>query len=123
MKTVICKIKPGYTIEQIAAEIKTAFGIGGNPEAPITEEYVGWVNTAPTPDGYFRAAFDEAYAAACQYISDNGGAETVELIKIEWDGQEMFQVGEYLDQDGVLQPEYLAFIAGCPMKQTEAVEE
>lgn len=122
MKTVICKVKPGYTIEQVAAEIKTAFGIGGNPYAPILEEYVGWVNTAPTSAGYFRAAFDEAYAAACQYIADNGGAETVELIKIELDGQEMFQVGEYLDQDGVLQPEYLAFIAGCPMKQVEVVE-
>ena len=123
MKTVICKIKPGYSILQVAAEIKAAFGKGGNPDATISEEYVGWVNTAPTPDGYFRAAFDEAYATACQYIADNGGAETVELIRIEWDGQEMFQVGEYLDQDGVLHPEYLAFIASCPMKQVEVVEK
>ena len=116
MKTVICKVKPEYTIEQVAAEIRAAFGRGGNPEAPIPEEFVGWANTVPTSDGYFRAAFDEAHATACQHIADNGGAETVDLVKIEWDGQEMFQVGEYLDQGGVLQPEYMAFIAGCPSR-------
>lgn len=115
-------ISPQYTMAEAAQEVKEAFGKGGNPDAPIPEEFVGWVNTPPTPDGYFRCAFDAAYSQAMEYVQSIGGTVTCDIIAVEWEGQEMFQVGEYLDQDGVLQPEYLAFIASCPMKQVEVVE-
>lgn len=107
--TVICKLKEGYGITDAAREVLELLGKGGNPAAPIIEEYVGFVNT-PICNGYFRTSFDPAYATALQWIKDNGGAETVELISIEWDGQEMFQTGVIIDQDGLEQPDYLGMI-------------
>lgn len=113
----IAKIKDveDTTLIPVAEEIQSTLGAGGNadPEA-IIEERVGFVNT-PISNWYFRTSFDPAYATALQWIKDNGGAETVELISIEWDGQEMFQTG--IDADG--NPEWLGLIGGLPMKQIE----
>lgn len=102
----------------VAEEVKSTLGLGGNPTPDIIiEERVGFVNT-PISNGYFRTAFDPAYASALQWIKDNGGAETVDLISIEWEGQEMFQTG--IDAEG--NPEYLGLIGSLPMKQIGEVQ-
>ena len=116
MITVICKLKDGFTVVDAAQEVKATLGKGGNPDALIIEDYIGYTN-CPTCNGYFRASFDPAYAAALQYIKDNGGAQTVELIDIEWEGQKMFQTG--VDADG--NPEWLGMISNCSVYQ-EPVE-
>ena len=109
-------LSPQYTLAEVAEEVKKTLGKGGNPSASIIEEFVGYTN-CPISNGYFRAVFDPAYAAALQYIRDNGGAQTVELIDIEWEGQKMFQTG--VDADG--NPEWLGMISNCSVYQ-EPVE-
>jgi len=116
----IAKIKDveDTTLIPVAEEVLSTLGLGGNP-APdiILEERVGFVNT-PISNGYFRTSFDPAYATALQWAKDNGGAETVELISIEWEGQEMFQTGT----DDAGNPEWLGLIGSLPMKQIEELE-
>lgn len=111
-------ISPQYTMAEAAQEVKEAFGKGGNPDAPIPEEFVGWVNTPPTPDGYFRCAFDAAYSQAMEYVQSIGGTVTCDIIAVEWEGQEMIQVGT--DEAGG--PIYLGIIAGVGMR-AENIEE
>jgi len=106
--TTICKLKDGYTIRDNAIEVLTTLGKGGNPDALVIEDFVGYTN-CPTLGSYFRASFDEAYAAALQYIKDNGGAQTCEIIDIEWDGQKMF----YVEVDPAVGPEPLGMISNC----------
>ena len=105
-------LSPQYTLAEVAEEVKKTLGKGGNPSASIIEEFVGYTN-CPISNGYFRAVFDPAYAAALQYIRDNGGAQTVELIDIEWEGQKMFQTG--VDADG--NPEWLGMISNVGVYQ------
>lgn len=112
MITVICKLKDGFTIVDAAAEVKTTLGKGGNPDAQVIEDFIGYTN-CPTLGPYFRASFDEAYAVALQYIKDTSGAETCEIIDIEWDGQKMF----YVDVGA----EPLGMISNCAVYQ-EPVE-
>ena len=109
-------LSPQYTLAEVAAEVKETLGKGGNPGASIIEEFVGYTN-CPTCNGYFRASFDPASAAALQYTKDNGGAQTVELIDIEWDGQKMF----YVEVDPAVGPEPLGMISNCAVYQ-EPVE-
>jgi len=113
------KVPDDTTLIPVAQEILDTLLLGGNvdPDA-IIEERVGFVNT-PISNGYFRTSFDPAYASALQWIKDNGGAETVDLISIEWEGQEMFQTG--IDADG--NPEYLGVIGSLPMKPEPIIEE
>lgn len=112
------EILPVDPLIPVAEEVKSTLGLGGNPNPNIIiEERIGFVNT-PISNGYFRTSFDPAYATALQWIKDNGGAETVELISIEWEGQEMFQTG--VDADG--NPEWLGLIGSLPMKQIEEIE-
>lgn len=116
----IAKIKDveDTTLIPVAEEIQSTLGAGGNIDpGAIIEERVGFVNT-PISNGYFRTSFDPAYATALQWIKDNGGAETVDLISIEWEGQEMFQTG--IDADG--NPEWLGLIGSLPVKQIEEIE-
>lgn len=110
-------LSPQYTLAEVAAEAKETLGKGGNPGASIIEEFVGYTN-CPTCNNYFRASFDPAYAAALQYIKDNGGAQTVELIAIEWDGQKMFQTG--VDADG--NPEWLGMISNVGVYHEASAE-
>lgn len=112
MITVICKLKDGFTIADAATEVKATLGKGGNPEAQVIEDYIGWTNS-PTLGPYLRASFDEAYATALEYIKDTGGATTCDIIDIEWEGQKMF----YHELD--LEP--LGMIANCTIYQ-EPVE-
>ena len=112
MITVICKLKDGFTIVDAAAEVKTTLGKGGNPDAQVIEDFIGYTN-CPTLGPYFCASFDEAYAVALQYIKDTSGAETCEIIDIEWDGQKMF----YVDVGA----EPLGMISNCAVYQ-EPVE-
>lgn len=108
MITVICKLKEGFTIADAAQEVKTALGKGGNPDAQVIEDYIGWTNT-PQLGQYFRASFDEAYAAALEYLQCIDGATTCEIIDIEWDGQKMF----YYELDPEVGPEPLGMISNC----------
>lgn len=109
----------GYTEADAAAEVKATFGEGGNPEAPIPEEYLGFVNTPMTPEGYIRCSVKEAFGVALDYIKSIGGANTIELIKVEHEGQEMFQTG--VDAEG--DPEWLGMINGVPMKSIEELNQ
>ena len=99
MITVIGKIIDPHNIVEVAQEVQTTFGKGGNPDATIIEDYIGYTNT-PLSNGYFRATFDPAYATAMEYIESIGGAETVQMILVEWDGQTEFitdpETGEQL---------------------------
>lgn len=89
MITVICKLKDGFTIADTAKEVKATLGKGGNPDAQVVEDFIGYTN-CPTLGPYFRASFDEAYAAALEYLQSIDGATTCEIIDIEWEGQKMF---------------------------------
>lgn len=120
--TCIGRIKEGYTIADVAQEIWEVFGRGGNPEAPIPEEFVGYVNT-PVINGYYRAGFDPQFTVALQYIQEIDGADSCEIISVETDGQEMYKVGTIIDQDGVEQPDYLGLIAGVNMKTINTFED
>lgn len=112
MITCIAKLKEGFTIADAATEVKAAFGMGGNPEAPIIEEYIGFVNT-PVVGGYFRASFAEAYAAALDYLKGTGETTTVDILSVEWQGQEVFPLPDGIDG------EVLGYIAGINLKPEE----
>lgn len=116
MITVICKLKDGFTIVDAAKEVKDTLGKGGNPDATVIEDYVGYTNVL-TLGPYFRASFDEAYAVALEYLQSIDGAETCEIIDIEWEGQRMFY--HEIDPEVGLEP--LGMIGNCPIYQ-EPVE-
>ena len=119
----IYKIEPELcSLAEVAREVWEVFGKGGNPTVPIIEEYVGYVNT-PVINGYCRAGFDPQFTVALQYIQDIDGADSCEIISVETDGQEMYQVGTIVDQDGVELPEYLGLIAGVDMKTINTFED
>lgn len=107
--TVICKLKDGHTIAEAALEVWQLLGKGGNPNAPIIEEHVGFVNT-PISNGYFRSLFDTEYLPYLEGIKEIDASDSVEIVSIEYEGQEMFQTGVIIDQDGVEQPDYLGMI-------------
>ena len=77
-------------LADLATEVKAVFGEGGNAEAPIVEEYIGFVNS-PIQNGYVRVLIGKAFGMALEYIQDHGGSEHAELINVEWGGQEMVQ--------------------------------
>lgn len=120
MITVIGRVRVelGFTEADAANEVKATFGEGGNPEAPINEEYLGFVNTPITAEGYTRVLVNQAFGAALDYIKSIGGSTTIELIEVEWEGQKVFRVGT--DAEG--NPEYLGVIAGAPIYH-EPIEE
>lgn len=118
--TVICKLKEGHTISDAAMEVWQLLGKGGNPNAPIIEEYVGFVNT-PISNGYFRSQFDAEHLPYLEGIQEIDASDAVEIIKIEYDGQEMFQTGTHIDQDGTEQPEYLG-MTEAPLKLIEVTQ-
>ena len=113
------RIEQGYTEADAAAEVKATFGEGGNPQLdnpnPTAEEYLGFVNTPMTKDGYIRCSVKEAFGVALDYIKSIGGATTIELIQVEHDGQKMYQVGTD-------PTEWLGMINGVPM-YIEPIEE
>lgn len=91
--TIIAKLKEGYTIEQAAYEVWETFGKGGNPDPDINiEEHLGWVNT-PVSNGYVRCRVDTYYADTLEYLESIGGADTIDLVAVERDGQQEFDVG------------------------------
>lgn len=118
MITVICKLKEGCTIADAAQEVKITLGKGGNPDAQVVEDFIGYTN-CPTLGPYFRASFDPAYAYALEYIRDNGNADTCEIIDIEWDGQKMFY--HKINPDVGLEP--LGMISNCTVFSEEIINE
>jgi len=87
----IIKFKPPYDTDTtlgfiaLATFAKETFGEGGNPEANIVEDYLGYVNTPPLK-GYVRTRIGQAYGLALEYIEENGGSPVAELIRVEWPG-------------------------------------
>ena len=97
-------------LADLAAEVKATFGEGGNAEAPIVEEYIGFVNS-PIQSGYVRVLIGKAFGMALEYIQDHGGSEHADLIQVEWEGQEMFHIAD--NPDGTV--EYLCLVP-APMR-------
>ena len=118
MVTAILKIKT--SLAEAAAEALAVFGEGGNPEASQVEDFLGIVNT-PEINGYVRIAVPEAFGMALEHIDANGGSEHADLIRVEWEGQQEFQIGVTEEakqpvelEDGTIvdpQPIYLGMIA------------
>lgn len=96
----IIKLKPPYDedvttgLTALAAFALETFGEGGNPEAAIVEDFIGYVNTPPLK-GYVRVRIGAAYGMALEYIEEQGGNEYAELVRVEWPG-----LGDVLDDDG-----------------------
>lgn len=112
--TCIIRLKEGFGMADVAHEVWEVFGKGGNPDAPIIEEYVGYVNT-PLCNGYVRAAFDPEYVHTLTCIREIDAAESAEIIRIETDGQTEYVVDEATG-------ELLGYIAGLPMAAANAKE-
>lgn len=135
MITVICKLKSKIvtdhetdetseticTMGDVSREVWEAFGKGGykNPgEVQQVEDLVGWVCTPPQND-YTRILIDAYYATVLEQYKQAFGEDafnTCELISVEWEGQEDFEVGASILEDGVVQISLLGVISGVPMK-------
>ncbi|WP_020675573.1 hypothetical protein [Geopsychrobacter electrodiphilus] len=74
---------PHATLVALAELSLAMYGEGGNPDAKITEDFLGFVNT-PVFGGYVTMRITEAYAMALEYIEANGGNPMAELIRVEW---------------------------------------
>lgn len=109
MITCIAQIKENHTIQELAQEVWELFGEGGNTEAPIIEEFLGYVNTPITSDGYVRCAFNAKYITALGYIKEIDGSDAATVISVESEGQEMFDT-----LDGPL-----GMICGIPLRTPE----
>lgn len=118
MITVICRLKDGYSIADAAQEVKDTLGKGGNPDAQVIEDFVGYTN-CPTLGPYFRASFDPAYAAALEYLKEIDGSETCEVVDVEWEGQKMF----YHEINPEIGPEPLGMISNCTIFSEEIINE
>ena len=110
MITCIAKIKEGHTIQELAREVWELFGEGGNPDAPIAEEFVGYVNSPITSDGYIRCAFNESYIPALDYIKEIDGSDAATVILVEHNGQTWLET-----VDGPL-----GMICGVPLYSSES---
>ena len=117
MITCIIRIKPGYTIAEVAHETWEVFGHGGR-QSEVFEGYLGRCNT-PVQENCTRVLFDPEYAVALQYVQEIDAADTCEVISVEDQGQEMYQVGT--DESGG--PVYLVMMAGVGMAAVEPVVE
>lgn len=108
MVTAILKIKT--SLAEAAKEALSVFGEGGNPEAAQVEDFLGVANT-PEVNGFTRVAIKPAFGMALEFIAENGGSEHADLIAVEWEGQQEFQVGTGTTEEGVERPIYLGVIA------------
>jgi hypothetical protein len=97
--TVIVKIKT--TMEQAAQECLDQLGEGANPDATQVEAFFA-LNNTPDAGGYCRVVVAEHIAIALQYMFDSGiESEHVEIIRVEWAGQDKVAVEKpILDDEG-----------------------
>jgi hypothetical protein len=91
MLTAIVKVKT--TMEQAAQECLDQLGEGANPDATQVEAFFA-LNNTPDAGGYCRVVVAEHIAIALQYMFDSGiESEHVEIIRVEWMGQDVVQTG------------------------------
>lgn len=101
--TSIEKLKPPYdetpedAVDLLAEFVNETYGEGGLPGDPVFENRLGYVNT-PVSHGYIRTRIGKAYGMALEYVEAQGGSPIAELIRVEWQGQDMVQTGT--DADG-----------------------
>jgi hypothetical protein len=72
---------------------------GVNPASEVTDENIFALNNVPTANGYCRMPVAEHLAMALQYMKDSGlESPNVEIVKIEWLGQDVqeVEVDDYL---------------------------
>ena len=128
MITCVTKIKEGYTIQDVAREVWEVLGEGGNPQATIPEEYVGFVNT-PIQDGWIRATFDEKYIPYLLGIKEIDGVDSAEIVDVEMNGQKDYIINvvpELTLEDGTIIPprdEMLGYISGIPFYTEPIIEK
>lgn len=93
--TVIIKVKT--TIEQVAEEADNLFK-GGNPLATQVESFF-ILNNTPVQNGYCRIVVTKETAELMQKMLAAGYvSEHAEVIKVEWNGQDIVQNG--VDESG-----------------------
>jgi hypothetical protein len=98
--TAIIRIKTD--IDQAIAETLAQLGEGANPEYQQIETVFS-LNNTPIVNGYVRVVVAERIAQALQQMLDAGViSEHIEVVRIEWHGQDMVDAGT--DEDG--QPVY-----------------
>jgi hypothetical protein len=90
MITAIIKILT--TIEQAAQECLDQLGEGARPDAEQIESFFA-LNNTPVAGQYCRVVVAPHIATALQYMLDSGiTSEHVEIIRVEWMGQDMTEV-------------------------------
>jgi hypothetical protein len=110
MRPITAIIKILTTIEQASQETLDVLGEGGNPEAEQPEAFFSLNNTLQGGP-YCRVIVAPHIAAALQYMLDAGvTSEHVEVIRIEWQGQDMVQTG--VDEYGNPIIDYTPFQVG-----------
>ncbi len=94
--TAILKIKT--TIDAVAAECLAMLGEGAHVSYDKIENVFA-LNNTPISHGYVRVLCAEHIATALQYLKDAGvESDNVEIVRVEWAGQDMVQTG--VDGDG-----------------------
>jgi len=86
------------SLEAAVAECLATFGEGARPEFQFEEEAFALYGTPVTPEGYVRVVVAPHIAAALQFMKDNNlTSEHVEIIRVEFNGQDMI---ESTDEEG-----------------------
>jgi hypothetical protein len=98
------------------------FGGGGNPESEILEATFSEWNT-PISNGYIRIAATEQFGTMVEQAFASQSSEYLELVKVEWDGQEAFvtEQTEPVEMDDMTTPAQdtlLGYMWGIPHKET-----
>lgn len=105
--TAILHLTPPYDADPDAAMRELAqfsldtFGEGGRPDETSFENRCGYANTPipPEANGYMRVLIGKAYGVALEYIEANYENPIADLIRVEWNGQDMVDSGE-VDEEG-----------------------
>ena len=96
--TAILKIT---SLEAAVAECLATFGEGARPEFQFEEEAFALYGTPVTPEGYVRVVVAPHIAAALQFMKDNNlTSEHVEIIRVEFNGQDMIE-STLVDDNGI----------------------
>jgi hypothetical protein len=94
-------IKVLSTMEQAAQECLDQLGEGARPDAEQIESFFA-LNNTPVAGQYCRVVVAPHIATALQYMLDSGiTSEHVEIIRVEWAGQDKVAVEKpILDDEG-----------------------
>lgn len=100
MKTAILKVLT--TLPELATECLLLLGEGARPEATQEEMFFSLCNT-PVQNGFIRIPVADHIATALQWMQDNNvTSEHAEIIRVEWDGQDMVPgLITMVDEEGI----------------------